>query len=111
MIYDALGQKKKHRVMSDTWGHLYPEPGTKHYGEMVIAIGEYGDCIIVTSDFPGLGGSPQRCALEHTIFNHITADPGVYRIKCGMWFFKTSNDMYLGERIGRLINIQIGKVQ
>lgn len=106
-IVDAFGLRKKHKVMQDTWGHMYPEPGTKHYGEMVIALGVHGDEVVVSSDFPGLGSSPQRHFLEHTIFDQIAGEPGVYRIKCGLWFFKSSNDLYLGEPIGKIINIQI----
>lgn len=106
-VTDAYGQSKKHNVMADTWGHMYPEPGSKHYGEMTIARGEYGDLIIVKSDFPGLSSSPQRYEMEHTIFDRLELEPGtVVRVKCGLWFYKTSDDMYLSKPIGKIINIQ-----
>lgn len=103
---DVFGQRKKHDVMSDTWGHLYPEPGAKYYGEMTIAMGEYGDCVIVKSDFPGLESSPQRHELEHTVFDLYDLEPGVYTVRCGMWFYKSCHDMYLDKPIGKLIKVQ-----
>jgi len=107
MIVDVFGSSKKHIVMADTWGHLYPEPGSKHYGEMIISVSEYGDESIVKTDFPGLDNSPMRYALEQTIFDLFDMEPGVYKVQCGMWFFKTVKDMYLGKRIGRLINVTL----
>lgn len=105
-LLDVYQQSKKHQVMQDTWGHLYPKPGQKYYGEMLIAIGEYGDQVIVKSDFPGLDGSPQRFELERSIFDLYAFESGVYKIKCGMWFYKSSSDMYLNKPIGKLIKIQ-----
>ena len=104
---DVLGVKRKHEVMGDTWGHLYPEPGSKHRGTMVIAEGEYGDCVIISSDFPSLNGSPQRYELEHTIFDYFEMEPGrVMEVNCTLWFFKSSDDMYLGDRIGKIVKIE-----
>ncbi len=102
---DAMEGSKKHKAMQDTWGHLYPEPGKTYYGEMLIAVGEYGDLIIVKSDFPGLEYSPQRFELAHSIFNLHRFDEGIHRIKCGMFFADSSNEMYLEKGIGKLINV------
>lgn len=101
-IVDTYAVSKKNNVMKDTWGHLYPKPGSKHSGELVIAVGEYGDEVIVTSDFSTLNSSPQRYYLEHSIFNDDWS-VGVYRIKCTLWFFKHCEDMYLGQPVGRII--------
>ncbi len=107
-ITDAYGQTKKNDAMQSTWGHMYPEPGAKYYGEMVIAHGDYGDQVIVTSDFPGLDSSPMRFHLEQSIFDHVDTDNGnIFKIKCALWFFKTCHDMYLGEKIGKIINIKV----
>lgn len=109
IIKDAFSERKKNDVMQDTWGHLYPEPGSKHYGEMLVTHGDYGDLTIIRSDFPTIEGSPQRFHVEQTIFDKWKMfDEGkVYRIKCGMWFFKTCKDLYVGKPIGKLINVKV----
>jgi hypothetical protein len=105
-MHDVLAESHKNTVMQDTWGHLYPEPGAKYYGELTIAVGCYGEQVIVDTDFPGLNSSPQRHAVEYSIFDRITLEIGIHRIKCGMWFFKTCHDAWLDKPVGRLINIQ-----
>lgn len=96
--------------MENTWGHLYPKPGTKYPGKMLIAVGEYGDEMIVKSDFINLECSPQRHELEHSIFDKINFEPGVYQILCTLWFYKTCNETYLGKPIGKIISILQKKV-
>ena len=107
---DGFGQRKKHEAMKDTWEHMYPEPSSKWYGEIIIAIGEYGNQIIIKSDFPALGSSPQRYEIEHSIFNRYDLKSGIYLIRCGIWFYKTCHNMYRSEPIGKLINIQIEEI-
>ena len=104
-IYDAFGAHRKNDVMKDTWGHMYPEGTSKHDGYMVIAIGEYGDNMIVKSRFPTLqDSSPQRFEVEHSIFDKCyTLDVGVYTIECTLWFFKNCDSMYLGDPVGKII--------
>ena len=109
-VKDAYRQRKKHEAMADTWGHMYPKPGSKWYGELTIAIGEYGDQIIVKSDFPGLDSSPQRFQVEHTIFDLYQLEPGVYRVSCGMWFFRDCHDMHLGNPTGKLIYTKVQEI-
>jgi hypothetical protein len=76
---------------------------------MLITHGEYGDLTIIKTDFPTIDSSPQRFHLEQTIFDKWKMfDPGkIYKIKCGMWFFKTCHNAYLNEAVGKLINIKI----
>ena len=109
-ILDAYGTRKQNDAMQDTWGHMYTEPGSKHYGEMTIAVGAYGELVIVNTDFKGLSDSPMRHTLEHTIFDLYDFEVGVYVISCGIWFYKICNDMYLGDKIGKLIKTKIVKV-
>jgi hypothetical protein len=108
---DAFGQRKKNDAMKDTWGHMYPEPCSKHYGEMIIAHTETGDLVIIKSDFPGLDGSPMRYWVEHTVFDIFETEGGkIYKVSCGLWFFKGCHDMYKGEPIGKIIYPQIEEV-
>jgi len=104
-------ERKKSEVMEDTWGHQYPQPGKKYYGEMVIAIGEYGDQIIVTSEFQNLADSPQRYKLEQSIFNMKDFEAGIYKIKCGMWFYKGCNESFMNLSVGKLIKIKCEEVR
>ena len=113
-IIDVRGQVKKHEVMADTWGHLYPEPGSKHEGEIVFAIGAYGDEIIIFDDFKTLNDSPQKYELMHSVFcnkNKLALGVGVYILKCTLWFYKNSGDMYLNSRpLGRVCNRKLKKI-
>lgn len=107
MIELVNGADKKHRIMQDTWGHMYPEPGCKYPGSITAAIGEYGDMVIIATDFPNLQSSPQRFALERTIFDYLDLEEGrVAKIQCTLWFFKSSSKMFMGERIGKIIKIK-----
>lgn len=111
---DAYAQRKKHEVMSDTWGHLYPRPCWKYHGYLIVAIGDYGDEIIVKSEFTKLGSSPQRHEVEHSIFDYMFEkkyEPGIYKIDCTMYFYKTSDDMFLGKPVGKLMNIKIQEIK
>lgn len=111
-VIDAFGAAKKNDVMKDTWGHMYPEPKSKHTGFMILAIGEYGDEILIQTEFPTLPhSSPQRYHLEHTAFNlYEPLDIGVYRLDCTMWFFKDCEDMYISSGIGKIIKPSICKL-
>jgi len=111
-LVDVFRDSKKIRVMQETWGHLYPKPGFKYPGEMLIAIGEYRDEIIISSDFPNLAGSPYRYGMEDTIFdilhNKYDVEPGVYKVDCVLWFYKT--EQALNKGVGRMIKIEIEEV-
>ena len=91
--------------MADTWGHMYPEGGSKHDGYIVFAIGTYGNEIIIESTFHGIGSSPQRYELDHSIFNVLRGlEFGVYKVECTMWFYKNCDDL-LGPP-GKLIKLR-----
>ena len=111
--YSVTGADRINETMKDTWGHFYPEGGSKHYGEMVIAYCEYGDLVIIKTDFPGLCCSPQRHALEQTIWDRINTsdlDIGIYKVSCGLWFYKDCDDV-MRSNIGTLINIKIENME
>ncbi|WP_269519526.1 hypothetical protein [Alteromonas sp. BMJM2] len=110
-MYDALGRKKKHNAMNDTWGHLYPDPGTKYPAVFHVATSEYGDTVLLSADYEKVGNP-----LDTFIFSQITNlvdptdEPTLYRIDCHLWFFKNCHDAYLGEEVGKPIKVKIKKV-
>lgn len=112
-MYDVLAHSKKNVVMNDTWGHMFPEPGSKHEGYLIIACGEYGENIIIQSNFPTLNqhGSPQQFELEHSIFDRIKIESGeVLKVFCTLWFYKGSHNLWLEEeKVGRIIKIKVKK--
>ena len=55
-IVDAFGITKKHEVMQDTWGHLYPQPGSKHKGKILV-MSHLGDATMLDRHFGKLPGS------------------------------------------------------
>lgn len=109
-IVDALGAVKKHNVMQSTWGHLYPEPSSKHIGHITVAYGNNGNVSILDDEFPTLHGSPQRAHLVATVMDKYDLPYGLYRIHCTLWFFKSCNDMYLNGDIGRIIKPRIERL-
>lgn len=111
-VVDAFSQRKKNDVMKDTWGHMYPKPSTKYPTTITFAVGEYGDQTIVTSESTLQDSSPQRYAMEHSIFDYFNdLDAGVYKCQCELWFFKDVDDPYLPQtKVGKIIKIQCEKI-
>jgi hypothetical protein len=107
-VVDALSVIKKHNVMSNTWGHLYPEPGRKYPGYIIFSVSDYGDLTILRSEFDDLEDSPIKEKLSSEIFDNWDCETGVYRVNCELWFFKSCNDMYRSNnQIGRIIKQKI----
>jgi len=107
-ITNAFSQSNKHHVMLNTWGHLYPDPGRKYPGYIIFSVSDYGDLTILKSEFDNLEDSPIKQQLSNEIFDEWDCETGVYRVDCELWFFKSCNDMYLGNsRIGRIIKQKI----
>ncbi|AEP29926.1 hypothetical protein [Brumicola nitratireducens] len=103
-MVDVFVNTKKHNVMQDTWGHMYPEPGSKHEGYIVLAHGDYGGTTILEYSFGDLCGSPQVAELVATSMSMYEWTNGLYRLDCSLWFFKNSSNLYLtNDSIGRII--------
>lgn len=107
MISDAYGTRKKHNVMQDTWGHLYPEGGSKHRGKILVCQGIDGTTCMIGREFPTLCASPQEYELVCTVLELYDYPAGLYEIECTLWFYKTCTDMYLGSAIGKIIKPSI----
>lgn len=108
-VVDVYGATKKHNVMEDTWGHLYPEPGSKHPGKILVTHDLEGNTTMAGRDFPGINQSPMEYEIVCSILRRLKWDiPGTFEVKCSIWFFKNCNDMYIThERIGTLIKFKI----
>lgn len=103
-MVDVFVNTKKHNVMQDTWGHMYPEPGSKHKGYIMIAHGDYGGTTVLDYEFGDLCGSPQVAELVSRAMHMYEWENGLYRLDCSLWFFKNSNDLYTSNKsIGRII--------
>jgi len=57
-IVDAYAARKAADVRQDTWGHLKPKDHTSYEGFILYTLGEYGDLVVIQSDFGGLDSSP-----------------------------------------------------
>lgn len=109
-LVNVMGASAKHHVMRDTWGHLYPTPGSRHEGHVIIVYAEDGTVLIVQEDFPTLEGSPQRAEVLSQVLDvpeRHGLRTGLYRVDCTLWFYKTSSDMYLNKPVGRLCKPQV----
>lgn len=103
-LVDVLCEVKKNNVMKDTWGHLYPEPGSKHKGYILIAHGEYGGTTILDYHFETHQCSPQAAEVIATSMDMYEWTQGIYKLECTLWFFKHCNDMYISSSpIGKII--------
>lgn len=114
MIVDAFSTRKKNDVMKDTWGHLYPEPGSKHPGTMLITYTDYRELVVIRADFPTLLGGPIDFELIHSIFDYFEIEElesgGIYKIDCTLWFYKGCSNMYIGSPVGKIIKIKTKKL-
>lgn len=102
----ALGVTKKHEVMNDTWGHLYPEPGSKHEGKILV-MSHDGNDTMLDRTFGTLPGSPQEHALVCSVLDMFEWTDGLHEVSCTLWFYKTCGDAYLGKPIGKIIKASV----
>ena len=104
-VISAYAQSNKHNVMQDTWGHLYPEPGTKHPCKILVMHHE-GDTTVLdrSSEVPC---SPIEFQLVCSVIDLFDWTNGLHEVDCVLWFFKTCNDMYLGEAVGKIIKAKV----
>lgn len=96
--------------MQDTWGHLYPEPRSKHEGVITLTVSDRGDVSILADHFPSLSCSPQRFEVVNLLLNYDFSgwEVGVYEVSCSLWFFKDCNEMYLSSNpVGKIINKKV----
>jgi hypothetical protein len=105
-IVDAFGTAKKHNVMQDTWGHLYPEPGSKHAGKILVMSHDGSDSVLDRS-FPTLNHSPIEFELTCTVLDLYEWSDGLHEVSCTLWFFKSSDNMYLGSDVGKIIKAKV----
>lgn len=106
MIIDAFASVKKHNVMADTWGHLYPEPGSKHKGKILVMHHD-GDSTMLDRNFPTCNDSPMEFELVCSVLDLFEWTDGLHEVECTLWFYKSVGDMYLGSRIGRIIKSKV----
>ena len=83
-VIDVMGGSKKHNVMQDTWGHLYPEPGSKHKGKVLIMHHDENTSI-VDRNFPTCENSPMEFELCCSVIDLFEWTDGVHEVSalCG----------------------------
>ena len=105
MICDATAGNKKHRVMQDTWGHLYPEPGSKHPCKILVM--HHGRDTIVLDRVSALADSPVEFELVCSVLGMFVWSQGLHEVDCVLWFYKTSSAMFLGKPIGKIVRAEV----
>lgn len=87
-----------------TFGHFAPAPNKKYHGSMVVAVGVYGDTIIVQDEFKGLTNSPWQFEDFSNFAFKGTSDfePGVYRFDGWYKKFKNGNCRFGGGKFRRV---------
>ena len=111
-LIDIFAGSKRETAMRDTWGHIFPEPGSKHTGVIVIATGN-SCCTVLGSDFGDLGPSPQRQNIESgacDLFDLDWDDVCVYEIHCTLHFYKDESRYWNDNDAGRIIKTTIKRV-
>jgi hypothetical protein len=95
-------------VMRETWGHLDTEPGVKHPGSIVFAIGMYSDGAqaIISTDFgKDVGNGPWFYYGINDWLSDQDLDQGVYR--WSGWYKLCKNGKH--QFVGRSRRIEIGE--
>ena len=90
-----VDQINREIINSNTWGHLYPEPGRKYTGQITVAIGCYHHETIVLDDtFENLPNSPWQYDDLQEFISQATSnfETGIYRFKG--WYKKFKNGNY-----------------
>ena len=105
-VVDAYGVIKKHNVMQDTWGHLYPQPGSKHRGKILV-MHHGGQTCMMDRIFPTCNNSPMEYELACTVLDLYDWSDGLHEVECTLWFFKSVGDMYLGGRNAKIIKPKV----
>lgn len=72
-ITDVYADRKKEQVMTDTWGHLYPETGVSYTGALVLATGG-NQCILLDRDHLVLDYSPVEYELVTRVIDEFECD-------------------------------------
>jgi hypothetical protein len=57
-VFAPMEALNREIVRQQTFGHLYPETGVKHYGTLLFCETEYGECVLIKTTFPTLSGGP-----------------------------------------------------
>jgi hypothetical protein len=88
-------------VRQQTFGHLYPETGVKHYGTLLFCETEYGECVLIKTTFPTLSGGPwEYDDFNDWISNYIKHNPdGGAILEFGGYYkrFKNGNYTMVGK--------------
>ncbi len=94
----------KEIVKSNTWGHLAPVPGRKYYGWFIVAVGTYGETIVLDDNFPELPGSPWQYDDLHEFSFEATSDfgTGLYRFEGWYKKFKNGNHQFGGGKFKKV---------
>jgi hypothetical protein len=71
-----IEEHNRNIVQGQTWGHLYPKRGEVYRGRMVLCFGQYGNMIVLNSEWEGLGCSPVLYEVEQDIFDAWEVEEG-----------------------------------
>jgi len=88
----------KAKVMTNTWGHLAPEPRKKYQGEILIAYSAYGDQIVLQDKFEGLPSSPWFYSDMVGFMSELKLESfGIYKFTGYYQRFKNGNHRFVGD--------------
>lgn len=105
-VIDAYGARRKHNVMQDTWGHMYPEP-TKKYPCKILLV-HHENSTMLLDRVNVCGCSPQEYELVCSILTQYEWTNGIHLVDCVLWFFKNSDDLFISSKpIGKIIKVKI----
>jgi hypothetical protein len=96
-IIDVYGEKRRSKVMNDTWGHLRSTPNVKHFGTIIFAAGTFGERIIISLDFGEEAGSRPWFydQIHEWLWQQETKQGHIYRFKG--YFFEDNQSNYTFE--------------
>ena len=93
-VFAEIDAHNKAIVMTNTWGHLYPEPKTTYTGSITFAIASYGGSMsIINSHWDNLEDSPMLYDTMLDVFNQVQplGSYGVWKWKGKLHCYSNGN--------------------
>jgi hypothetical protein len=96
--FAPIEAKYYNEVMANTFGHLAPEPNTKHNVSILFCWGDYGDIIPIKMESTTLEDSPWFYDHMQTFIEDNAKEQGrVYRFEGTYQMFKNGNCRFSGK--------------
>jgi len=97
-VFAPIEAHNRNVVMSQTWGHLYPEPRKKYYGFIIFTFTEWREITPIKNEFKDLPDSPWFLQDQSDFIGDYNGIDGeVYKFEGYYQKFKNQNFRFIGK--------------